>query len=384
VERIEKLLNKRKEEGLYRTIRTIEKRQGGIISSQGKEYIDFSSNDYLGLSTHPRIIQAGKRGVDKWGGSASASRLLSGSFLIHKELEERVAVFKEKDKALIFNSGYQANIGIISALCRRGDVVFSDRLNHASIMDGILLSGANFFRFSHNDIDNLEYLLKRERSKFKQAFIIVETVFSMDGDKPPLKEIVTLKEKYNCLLIVDEAHATGIFGARGSGVVEEEGLSDRVDLIMGTFSKGLGSFGAYVAASATIINYLINFSHSFIYSTALPPWVIEANLVSLDLVEEEPFRRKALIENADFFRRQLNLHGFKVKGSSQIVPLILGDTCQTVRFAERLQEKGYWVFPIRPPTVPRNEARLRFSINYYHSKKIIQKLIDTIEETLPV
>lgn len=362
-------LKERQDRNLLRVLRPIDKR-----------YIDFSSNDYLGLSGHPKIKDASREALDRFGAGSCASRLLSGDLEIHHRLEEEVAVFKEKEKALVFNSGYQANVGIISALCSKGDVIFADRQIHASIIDGMLLSGARFFRFNHNDAEGLEAILKRQRDKYKEALIITETIFSMDGDRPPLKDITRLKERYGCALMADEAHATGIFGKRGSGVAEEEGLSGKIDLIMGTFGKALGSFGAYAAASTEIIDYLINTCRSFIYSTALPPAVIAANLAALDLIREEPERRRALLENAEYFRGELKGLGFEIRGSSQIVPLVIGDNERTVRLSEALGEKDYWVLPIREPTVPAGEARLRFSLTCNHSKNVLKKLIDDIAQ----
>jgi 8-amino-7-oxononanoate synthase len=373
-----KFLRERKENSLLRTLQPASLRKDGKICFNGKEYIDLSSNDYLGLSSHPNMLAAAKKALEQFGVSASASRLLSGDLFLHHHLEERIATFKGKEKALIYNSGYQANLGIISALCKRGDVIFSDRLNHASIIDGILLSGARLFRFHHNDPNHLELLLRKERNKFREALIVTETIFSMDGDRSPLKEIVELKERYNCQVLVDEAHATGIFGRNGSGVVEEEGLTEKVDLIMGTFSKALGSFGAYVTGAKKMIDYLINSSRSFIYSTALPPSIIATNLASLDLIEKELFRRKTLLANAAYFFKQLKKHGFKVKGSSQIVPLIVGDIQKTIDLSQKLKEKGYWAPPIRPPTVPPSESRLRFSLTYYHNKETLEKLANNI------
>ncbi len=373
--RIEEFLKKREKNNLLRTLKPATSRGGGLRSSGGREYIDLSSNDYLGFTTHPKLKQASKEAVERLGVGSSASRLLSGDSDIYHKLEEKTAQFKGKERALIFNSGYQANVGIISAFYGRGDVIFSDKLNHASIIDGIVLSGAKFFRFPHSDSSHLEQLLKEQRHKFKQALIITESVFSMEGDKPALGELVSLKEKYNCKLMVDEAHATGIFGKNGAGVVEEEGLVGKIDLIIGTFSKALGSFGGYVACSKGAVDYLINTARSFIYSTALPPSVIAVNLASLELVEEEPERRRDLINNADYFRKRLEDLGFKIRGSSQIVPLIVSDNQKTVKASQELQRKGYWVLPIRAPTVPRGESRLRFSLNYHHSKEILEKLI---------
>lgn len=376
--RIEEFLKRRAQQGLLRKLKPISARRQGKIYFNKKEYIDFSSNDYLGLSEHPKLIEAGKRALDKFGASACASRLLSGDLEIHHQLEERVAQFKGKESALVFNSGYQANLGIISSLFGRGDCIFSDRFNHASIVDGILLSGAKFFRFQHNDAAHLELLLKKERNKFKDALIITESVFSMDGDRPPLKELVQLKEKYNCSIFVDEAHASGIFGENGSGVVEEEGLAKKIDFIMGTFSKALGGFGAYLAASKRIVDYLINSARSFIYSTALPPAVIACNLAGIEIIKEEPHRRKILLENARYFRQELKSKGFKAAGSSQIIPVIIADNTRTIKFAQALQKKGYWVLPIRPPTVPDGSARLRFSLTFHQRREILQKLIRDI------
>lgn len=380
MDRIEEFLKKRTEDNLLRILKPAELRYKGAIYFKGKRYIDFSSNDYLGLSSHPRLKEISKKAMDEFGTSSSASRLLSGDLGLHHSLEEEIAKFKQKEAALIFNSGYQANVGIIASICGKGDVIFSDKLNHASIIDGILLSGARFFRFNHNDMAHLESLLKKERHKYKDALIITETIFSMDGDRPPLKELAKLKEKYNCKIMVDEAHATGIFGKNGTGVVEEENLTERIDLIMGTFSKALGSFGAYIASSKKIIDYLVNSCRSFIYSTALPPSIIAANLESLKLVREESHRRRVLLENAGYFRGELLKKGFKVKGTSQIVPLVVGDSERAIKLNKELIEKEFWVLPIRPPTVPQGESRLRFSLTYNHTKDILERLIDEISK----
>jgi len=377
---IEEFLKEREAQGLLRKLRPATLRAQGKIYFGDKEYIDFSSNDYLGLSGHPKLKLAAIKAIDKFGVASCASRLLSADAEIFHELEETVARFKHKEAALIFNSGYQANVGMISALFAKGDCIFSDRLNHASIIDGILLSQARVFRFQHNNPEHLELLLKKERSKFRNALIVSESIFSMDGDRAPLKELVRLKEKYNCKIMVDEAHATGVFGENGSGVVEEEGLSAQVDLIMGTFSKALASFGAYLATSKDTVDYLINTCRSFIYSTALPPAVIACSLASLELVKDEPERRKMLLSMAGLLRAKLKEKGFRVLGSSQIIPLILGDNFRVVEFAAQLQEKGYWVLAVRPPTVPAGEARLRFSLNYYYNEATLNKLVDAISE----
>lgn len=380
MDRIKQFLLDRRENGLLRELHPASSRREGKICINGKAYWDFSSNDYLGLSSAPQLAEAAKAALEQFGTSASASRLMSGDTELCHRLEEKVARFKKKEQALVFNSGYQANAGIISALCRKGDAVFCDRLSHASIIDGIRLSGARFFRFAHNDLQHLEDLLDKHRAKFDQGVIVTETIFSMDGDKAPLAGLVRLKEKYQCRLLADEAHATGVFGKNGSGVVEEEGLSGRVDLIMGTFSKALGSFGAYLAADAATIDYLINSARGFIYSTALPPAIIAVNLCGLDLVDREAFRRIQLLENAAYFRNRLKEQGIPVTGSSQIVPLICGEAARALSLSRRLQGKGYWALPVRPPTVPRGEARLRFSLTYYHHRELLDRLIAGIME----
>ncbi|MEK7849847.1 MAG: 8-amino-7-oxononanoate synthase [Candidatus Omnitrophota bacterium] len=378
MEELKALLKKREEESSLRSLKPISSRICGRIVIKEKEYWDFSSNDYLALSEHPLLKGAGIRALEHFGSSSTASRLMTGDLALHHELEERIASFKKKEAALVFNSGYQANTGIISALYAKGDAIFADRFSHASIIDGILLSGAKLFRFRHNDAAHCESLLQAHRKEFKKCLIVTETVFSMDGDEAPLRELVRLKEKYECSLMVDEAHATGIFGLRGSGIVEREGLEDDVEFVMGTFSKALGGFGAYLAASKDVISYLINTCRSFIYSTALPPAVIAINLAALDVIQKEPGRRQELLSLVSDFRLALKKNKVKAKGVSQIVSVVTGDNFKTVQAAEALQKKGYWVLPIRPPTVPTGEARLRFSLTLHHKKDILEKLADDI------
>lgn len=374
MEWIDKFLKDKENENCLRTLKPASSRKNGRIILNNKEYLDFSSNDYLGLCGHPKLAEESKKALDKYGTASAASRLMTGDLDISHELEEKTAAFKKKASCLVFNTGYQANVGILNSLYGSSDCIFSDRLNHASIVDGIILSRAKSFRFRHNDMNHLESLLKKERNKSRNSLIITETIFSMDGDQPDLKTLVLLKNKYNCELMVDEAHATGIFGKTGSGVVEQEGLSEDVDLIMGTFSKALAGYGAYLACSKKVRDYLINTCRSFIFSTALPPSITACNLASLDIVREEPQRRKVLLESAEFFRQALKNKGLQIKGCSQIVPVIVGENSRALEFAKNIQEKGFWVLPIRPPTVPQGEARLRFSITFDHDKKALSEL----------
>ncbi len=375
--RIREFLAGREEEGLLRSLKEVFPLGTSRILSGGREFINFSSNDYLALASHPGLAEAVRKASSPVTGSTS-SRLLSGSTHLHHALERKVSDFKGKEAALVFNSGYQANVGIISALSARDDAVFSDRLNHASIIDGIRLSGAKLFRFRHNDTAHLRELLKKERHKYSSSLIVTETVFSMDGDIAPLEEIVTLKKEYDSMLMVDEAHATGIFGRNSSGIVEEKSLTSEVDIIMGTFSKALGSFGSYAATSRLVRDYLVNTSRSFIYSTALPPAVIAADIAALDLVRKESYRREVLLANASYFRTKLQQNGFSVRGQSQIIPVITGENDRAGSFSRHLMEKGYWVLPLRPPTVPEGEARLRLSITFDHTKEILDEFLEEL------
>lgn len=379
---IDGFLEERRREFLLRKLRSMERGGPGRVIMDGQEFIDFSSNDYLGLAHHPYLLEEGQRMAERLGMSSSASRLMGGDLIIHHQLEEAIASFKGKESTLVFGSGYLANIGVIPSLSGKGDVIFSDRLNHASIMDGILLSGAKFFRFKHNDLDHLENLLRKHRQDFNRALVAIETIYSMDGDRPPLREIVELKERYGAMLMVDEAHATGIFGKTGAGVIEEEGLIDSVDVIMGTFGKALGSYGAYVVASKKMITYLVNTARSFIYSTALPPSVIGANFAAIELVKREPHRRMTLLENARYFKDLLEGEGMDPKGSSHIVPVVIGENESTLDVARILQGKSIFALPIRPPTVPRGEARVRFSLTYHHSKEMLKKVVEVLKRCI--
>ncbi len=378
MEEIKDFLKKREDGGLLRTLKPSSSRGNGRITIDSKEYFDFCSNDYLGISNHEYLKEAAAKAISRFGTGSSASRLLSGDYSLHHSLEEKVAAFKNKEAALVFNSGYQANIGILSALFAEKDAIFADKLSHASILDGIILSGAKLIRFKHNDTEHLESLLKKKRKNFKNCLIVTETVFSMDGDEAPLKKLVALKEKYNCSLMVDEAHATGIFGKNGSGIAERDGLSDKIEFIMGTFSKALGSFGAYLASSKETIDYLVNTCRSFVYSTALPPAIIAANIAALEIIEKEPQRRQKLLDQVDFFHKGLKEKNIKALGSTQIVPIVVGDNFKALDYAKTLQCKGWWMLAVRPPTVPVGQSRLRFSLSAAHDKETLTKLINDI------
>lgn len=378
MEYLESFLVKRRAEGTLRALSALDSRRPGAVTQHGTEYVDFSSNDYLGLSNHPKLVGAARQALESYGVGTGASRLTSGDLQLHHALEDEIASFKGKESALVFNSGYQANTGIIPALVGRRDVVFADKLCHASQLDGVAISTAKLVRFRHNEMEHLRDLLERERPEFERALIVTESVFSMDGDLAPLSALVELKDKHDCLLMVDEAHAIGVFGHQGRGLVDSEGLSEHVDLVMGTFSKALGGFGAYVAASRCVTDYLINSARSFIYSTSLPAAVIAANLAAVGVCRSEPQRGMVLLERAEKFRRAVVDAGWRVLGASQIVPVIIGESSEAMRYAHQLLDLNIRVVPIRPPTVPEGTARLRFSLCYAHDEEDLNRTAEAI------
>ncbi|MEN8136224.1 MAG: 8-amino-7-oxononanoate synthase [Thermodesulfobacteriota bacterium] len=367
-------LQKRCETGNYRRLFPLERFATGQIRKAGSAsdptaFLDFSSNDYLALSIHPTLIAAARNALNLYGTGAGAARLMSGDLQLYHALEEATAKFKNREAALLFGNGYMANIGVIPALVGRGDVIFSDRLNHASIYDGCRLSRAKLVRFHHNDLGHLEECLKKERGQGR-ALIIVESLYSMDGDRCPLAGIAQLKDRYGCLLMVDEAHATGIFGAHGGGIIQEEGLEGAVDVAMGTFGKALGSYGAYIAGSDTLKKYLVNRARSFIYSTGLPPTAVAASLAAIELIKEEPQLHQQLLANSAYFKKCLCEAGLLGEpGPSQIIPVMVGDSHQAVKIAEEFRNKDVLVTAVRPPTVPEGTARLRFSVTLHQSRQ---------------
>ncbi|HCC53873.1 MAG TPA: 8-amino-7-oxononanoate synthase [Desulfobulbaceae bacterium] len=377
-------LNQQREKGGLRSLRPVIRRGKGRLTLAGdeaRELLDFSSNDYLALAEHPALIAAAQEALHRFGTGSGAARLMSGDLAVHHELEEAVARLKGKEAALTFGSGYLANIGIIPALLARHDLIFSDRLNHASIHDGCRLSGARLVRFRHNDLNHLEDLLKKKRGT-GTALIVVESIYSMDGDRCQLRELVTLKERFGCLLMVDEAHATGVFGAKGGGVIEEDGVNGAVDLSMGTFGKALGSYGAYVAGNKEMIDYLLNRARSFIFSTALPPAVTASSLAAVRLIGHSSLRRE-LHEKIACFKDLLRTGGYLAElGPSQIIPIPVGESGVALKKADLLRAQGIFATAIRPPTVPDGTARLRFSITRHHSKADLAQAAKAILEIM--
>lgn len=367
-------------QGLYRRVQTIASASGGKVTIDGTEALLFCSNDYLGLSSHPLLAGRSIDAVRRFGTSSGASRLVSGTMTLHTDLEDEIARFKRKERAILFNSGYAANTGIISSLVGSGDVVFSDRLNHASIVDGSILSRARLLRYRHGDMDHLRDLLRLHRGNGR-ALIVSDGVFSMDGDLAPFHDLVQLKEEFDALLMIDDAHGTGVMGEGGRGSSFAAGLDDKIDIQMGTFGKALGSYGAYAAASETIIEYLINRARSFIFSTSLPPAVVAASSAALRIVlsPEGDRLRERLWSNVRRFVSCLEAAGFGTSPStSQIIPVMVGDQNVTMEFAKRLFQRGIFVQGIRPPTVPRGTSRLRCTVMAVHSDADIDRAAEAL------
>lgn len=371
---------------LRRELSPASPQQGGWIAKDGRTMLNLASNDYLGL--------AAKRGAGATDGDpresaddpgdggarfgAGASRLVSGNDPAMAAFERDFAAFKGTESCLLFGSGYMANVGIIPALVGRGDIVFSDKLNHASIVDGIVLSRADHMRYRHNDTAHLERML-RQAEPGRKKLIVTDAVFSMDGDVAPLRELVRLKNEYGAMLMVDEAHSGGIFGERGEGLVHALGLAGHVDVQMGTFSKAYGCYGAYAAGERLLTDYLVNKARSFIYSTALPPAVVQAIAANWRTAKEEGWRRETVLRHAETFRSALRRAGFDTGLSEcQIVPVVVGDNARTVAFSRMLQAEGIAAVAIRPPTVPDGTARIRFSVMATHRPEDLAWAADTI------
>jgi len=376
--------------GLRRSLRTIESAQGPYVTVGGRRLCNFSSNDYLGLANHPHVRAAVKEAVDSWGWGAGASRLVSGHMPPHAQLESRLAAFKRTEAALVCSTGYQANLAAVRGLAGKDGVILLDKLDHASIIDGAFGAasapggGPAVRTFGHRDYDALQRLLKRYADA-PQRVIVTDSLFSMDGDFADISTLVEIKKRFGAILCVDEAHATGVFGEHGRGVAELMGVEDQIDVVVGTLSKALGGIGGFIAASAEIVDWLINTARAFIYTTALPPAACAAALAALDMVEREPQGRQRLLVNADRLRAELTGRlGLDVAGSaSQIVPIIVGPAERALGLARQLEEMGFLVPAIRPPTVPPGKARLRISLSAEHETRDLDRLLDALASRLP-
>jgi 8-amino-7-oxononanoate synthase len=367
VSEIQARLAELRELGLFRRTRLVSGPQGPHVVLDGKPVLLLCSNNYLGLADHPVVVEAAAEAAARWGVGAGSSRLVSGTMTVHRRLEERLAAFKHTEAALLFGSGYLANLGVVSALSRAGEVIFSDELNHASIIDGCRLSRAETFVYAHNDMEHLAWGLAQAGER--ASLIVTESVFSMDGDLAPLEEIADLAGRHDVRLVVDEAHSTGCLGPGGRGAVADAGLDGVVDVVIGTLGKALGAYGAFAACSAELAQFLTNTARPLIFSTAPPPPAIAGALAALEILEEQPRRVERLQANAEVLRAELAREGFDVAGSmSQIIPLIVGASQTAMRICEAALERGVFAQAIRPPTVAPGTSRLRLAVMASHTK----------------
>jgi 8-amino-7-oxononanoate synthase len=361
-----------RERGLHRRLRLIEGRQGPRVTLDGREVLLLCSNDYLGLAAHPKVRAAAAEAAMHWGAGSGASRLIAGNMQPHGRLERGIAAFKGYESALLFGSGYLANTGTIAALAGRNEVVFSDELNHASIIDGCRLSRAETFVYRHADLDHLAWGLRKAGGR--AALIATDGVFSMDGDIAPLVDLADLAQRHGCRLLVDEAHATGALGPGGRGSVAAAGLSGEVDVVIGTLGKALGSYGAYACADRETTDYLLNTARSFVFSTAPPPPVAAAAMAALEVLESQPERVGKLLANATTLRTALAAEGLAVGATqTQIVPVEVGAAQTTMELSERILGQGVFAQGIRPPTVPEGSSRLRFTVMSTHRREELER-----------
>jgi glycine C-acetyltransferase/8-amino-7-oxononanoate synthase len=382
VDEIAERLEEIRSRGLYRRMRMISGPQGPRVLLDGKPVLLLCSNNYLGLADHPRVREAAAEAAMRYGAGAGASRLVSGNMTIHRRLEEQLAEFKGYESCLLFGSGYLANAGVVSALAREGDVVFSDALNHASIVDGCRLARAETFVYDHLDTEQLEWGLRQAEGR--GSLIVTDGVFSMDGDVAPLAELVDLAQRYDARVMVDEAHATGTLGPEGRGSVAEAGLEDEVDVVVGTLGKALGSYGAFVCCDRPMARYLVNTARTLIFSTALPPPAVAAAEAALGLLLDQPRRIDKLQRNSRELQEALAAEGVHAPPSrTHIVPLVVGDATDAVTASEQALEGGVFAQAIRPPTVPEGSSRLRLAVMSSHTGSELREAARTLARAVP-
>ena len=374
-------LNQYQAQGLYRQRMTVDGPQTVLLQVDGRELINFCSNDYLGLASHPRLAKAFLAGVERYGVGSGASHLISGHSRAHHALEEALAEFTGRERALLFSTGYMANLGLIAALVGRGDRVLEDRLNHASLLDGGLLSRADLQRYRHIDLQDLQARLTADT---RRTLIVTDGVFSMDGDLAPLPELVDLADTFQAGLMVDDAHGFGVLGDNGGGIAEHFALDQQqLPVLMATLGKAVGTFGAFVAGSEALIEFLVQKSRTYIYTTAMPAAIAEASRASLGLIREESWRRDKLQHLIATFRQGAEQLGLPLLPSTTpIQPVSVGDSQAVMRAARSLKDKGFWVGAIRPPTVPNGTARLRITLSVGHSFEDIERLLDALPGVL--
>lgn len=370
--------------GLKRVLRPVTQRRSGTVQIDNERVADFASNDYLGLAADARVARAATAVLQAEGTGAGAARLISGHHPIHEALENEIAAFKQCERALLFPAGYMANVGTIPALARAGDVIYSDANNHASIVDGCRLSHATKRIFPHGDIDALRRLLQADQGQFRRSLIVVEGVFSMDGDTFPLDDLVALARVFKAWTYVDDAHGTGVLGRTGRGTSEHFGVSGEIDVIMGTLGKSLGTVGAYVAGSRSLIDYLISNSRAFIFTTGTPPAMAAASLEALHIARSEPWRREAVRDRAQQLRDRLRDGGRPTAGmpNAPIIPVTIGDPIVTMAIVRDMRRRGFLIGGVRPPTVPVGTSRLRISVNALHPPELVDAFAASLLEAM--
>jgi len=375
-------LAERRAAHLYRTRKLLQSPQMPQVIVDGKPYLAFCSNDYLGLANHPDVISALQASAQTFGVGSGASHLVAGHSSEHHALEEELAAFTGRERALLFSTGYMANMGAITALVGQGDAIFEDRLNHASLLDAGLLSGARFQRFLHNDVDNLQNRL--DKTDAARKLIVVDGVFSMDGDCAPLPELAALAQKNNAWLMVDDAHGFGCLGKTGAGSAEHFGLTqEQLPILMGTLGKAAGSFGAFISGSEILIETLIQFARPYIYTTAMPPAVAAATRASLRIIQHEHWRREHLAQLIAHFRKGAAALGLQLMDSfSPIQPIVIGDEAKALLISQKLAERGILIIAIRPPTVPVGSSRLRITFSAQHTIEQVDQLLAVLADVI--
>ena len=363
--------------GWHRAVTTIESRPGAIVQIEGKSFLNFASNDYLGLAGDDRLIEAAIAATQAYGTGSTGSRLITGHRELHRQLECAIARLKQTEDAIVFSSGYLANLGTIAAIVGKRDLILSDQFNHSSLRNGAIVSGATILNYAHCDMQDLRTKLTQQRSHFQRCLILTDTIFSMDGNLCPLPQILDLADEFNCMVLVDEAHATGVMGRTGAGCVEHFGCTGRSIIQMGTLSKSLGSLGGYVTGSSALIDFLRNRAASWIYTTGLSPADTAAAIAAIEIVQHEPQRREKLWQNIALFKQHINQHALELLPSeSPIVCLQLSDVETALRVGQSLRDAGIFAPAIRPPTVP--TSRIRLTIMATHDRQHIEQLTSAL------
>lgn len=373
-------LQKLREQGLYQKLRILEGEQLPLARFDGQEVINLSSNNYLGLNTHPKLKACALEAIQKYGVGSGAVRTIAGTMTLHMELEEKIAQFKNVEASVVFQSGFTANAGAVAAIIGPGDVIISDELNHASIIDGCRLSKAEIKRFPHKDMEACEKLLKELSGSKGRKLLVTDGVFSMEGDIAPLPQLVDLAEKYGCIMMIDDAHASGVLGRNGRGTVDHFNLHGRVDIQVGTLSKAIGALGGYVCSTQETIEFLYHRARPFLFSTSHPPSVAATCLAAFELLDEEPRLVEQLWANTRFFKEGLNRLGFNTGMSeTPITPIIVGDAALAHQFSKELFEAGVFAQGIGYPTVPKGQARLRTIVTATHTQAQLARALETLE-----